>query len=68
MTQTTDAKVEHFRQVLLWPLRLMSVKTVSRLPAAPWELLRAQGEASPWREVVDEYTGVAGSFQERHYI
>jgi hypothetical protein len=67
MTQRNDIKVEHFRQVLLWPLRLMPVKTAGRVPSTPWELLSEQGEASPWVEVVDEYTGAAGSFQERHY-
>ena len=67
MPQTTNAKVEHFRQVLLWPLRLMPVRTTERTPSAPWERLREQGDASPWHEVVDEYTGAAGSFQERHY-
>ena len=67
MTQTASAKVEHFRQVLLWPLRLMPTRKVDRFHGAPWEILRDLGDASPWREVVDEYTGAAGSFQERHY-
>ena len=30
-------------------------------------MLRDLGEASPWREVVDEYTGDQASFHERHY-
>ena len=30
-------------------------------------MLRDLGEASPWREVVDEYTGSADQFRERHY-
>jgi hypothetical protein len=34
---------------------------------APWQILRDMGESSPWREVVDEYTGDSGSFHERHY-
>jgi hypothetical protein len=33
----------------------------------PWELLVASGDASPWREVVDEYASETGRFQERHY-
>ena len=53
-------QVRHLRQVLLWPLRLMP------LPAGagsrPWELLTPN-----WREVVDEYTGDAEDFHERHY-
>lgn len=57
--------VERFHQVLLWPIRLL------RGPAAqgvrrPWEWLSAQ-PGNPWREVVDEYTGDAAAFHERHY-
>ncbi|MES2989781.1 MAG: hypothetical protein V4844_00045 [Pseudomonadota bacterium] len=33
----------------------------------PWQVLRGLGDASPWREVVDEYTGDSGRFHERHY-
>jgi hypothetical protein len=33
----------------------------------PWELLAEMGAASPWREVVDEYTGTSENFHERHY-
>lgn len=55
--------VRHLRQVLLWPLRLMPVPD----GRTPWALLRSQGDASPWREVVDEYTGAPGGFHERHY-
>ncbi len=57
--------VRHFRQVLLWPLRLMPVPGAAQ--RRPWQVLRDLGEASPWREVVDEYTGGAGDFHERHY-
>ena len=65
--------VRHLRQVLLWPLRLMPLKRPKppegagpeRVP--PWQLLRDLGEASPWREVVDEYTGGIEAFHERHY-
>jgi hypothetical protein len=56
--------VRQFRQVLLWPLRLMPVAGISK---APWEILRDCGQGSPWREVVDEYAGGAGGFHERHY-
>src|SRR5437870_10849875 len=55
--------VRHFRQVLLWPLRLMPVEGQ---PGPPWHLLRDM-PGSPWQEVVDEYTGQAGGFHERHY-
>ncbi|HWH84564.1 MAG TPA: hypothetical protein VNU71_20225, partial [Burkholderiaceae bacterium] len=36
-------------------------------PRTPWQVLRDLGEASPWREVVDEYTGDSARFHERHY-
>jgi hypothetical protein len=52
--------VRHLRQVLLWPLRLMPL--AEGLSARPWELLTPQ-----WQEVVDEYTGSADDFGERHY-
>jgi hypothetical protein len=55
--------VRHLRQVLLWPLRLMPVADEGR---APWDLLRDL-PGSPWRELVDEYTGSAAGFHERHY-
>jgi hypothetical protein len=56
--------VRHLRQVLLWPLRLMPVAGSRK---APWEVLRDTGGSSPWREVVDEYTGERSDFHERHY-
>ena len=43
------------------------VQSATEPHRAPWKLLREMGEASPWREVVDEFTGDAGSFHERHY-
>jgi hypothetical protein len=60
-------RVKLFRQVLVWPLRLMPAKGQSEDSTIPWQILRDMGDASPWKEVVDEYTGAAGSFQERHY-
>ena len=62
----TAPAVRHFRQVLLWPLRLLPVAGESGLKK-PWQVLAAMGEESPWREVVDEYTGAADKFHERHY-
>ena len=76
---TAPPQVEHFRQVLLWPLRLMPVSGSNSGPhshgthSKPWEVLRDlntephAGTLSPWREVVDEYTGSADQFHERHY-
>eukprot|EP01041_Mallomonas_annulata_P020203 gene20203-39879_t len=59
--------VRHFGQILLWPLRLMPVRGAEAQHAKPWEILSAMGDATPWREVVDEYTGDACNFHERHY-
>ncbi len=63
--------VRHLRQVLLWPLRLMPVAAAAGSTdiahRRPWELLRGMGSASPWREDIDEYTGDASGFHERHY-
>jgi hypothetical protein len=58
-------QVKHLRQVLLWPLRLMPLP--AGLAARPWELLAPAGRSAVWREVVDEYTGNADDFHERHY-
>lgn len=68
-TQDTQAiTVRHLRQVLLWPLRLIPADlpddTARR--GAPWQQLREMGNASPWREHVDEHHGGAGGFRERH--
>ncbi|WP_395701174.1 hypothetical protein, partial [Aquabacterium sp.] len=57
--------VRHLRQVLLWPLRLLRQPGSEAGP--PWQVLRDLGPSCPWQEVVDEYTGDAGRFHERHY-
>ena len=59
--------VQHFRQALLWPVRLMPVANAQRTQQHPWQLLRELGDASPWREEVEEYTGDSSRFHERHY-
>jgi len=59
-TPAAAPQVRHLRQVLLWPLRLMPLPPGNR--AQPWELL-----TPPWCEEVDEYTGSAEDFHERHY-
>ena len=66
-TSDTPHCVRQFRQILLWPLRLMPVRGSEAQHAKPWQILSAMGEATPWREVVDEYTGDAQHFHERHY-
>ncbi len=58
----------HLRQVLLWPLRLISTAADdSEQRRAPWQLLREFGAGSAWREHFDEFTGDADHFHERHY-
>ncbi|WP_418320983.1 hypothetical protein [Piscinibacter sakaiensis] len=64
MSNASNA-VRQLRQILLWPLRLMPLAGAAQ--QRPWEVLRALGDASPWREVVDEYTGDRDGFHERHY-
>jgi hypothetical protein len=60
--------VRHLRQVLLWPLRLMPLADRdAHSRRKPWQALAEAGDGSPWREVVDEYTGTSADFHERHY-
>ncbi len=65
--ETAAPQVRHLRQVLLWPLRLMHGQGAERQGRPASELMRELGDASPWREVVDEYTGSSDAFHERHY-
>jgi hypothetical protein len=60
-------QVHHLRQVLLWPLRLVASRRGDEVQRRPWELLGAGMPVSPWRRMVDEYTGSADRFHERHY-
>ena len=62
--------VRHLRHALLWPLRLMPVRRSGDTTGqhrTPWQVLRELGDASPWQELVDEYTGGSARFHERHY-
>ena len=61
--------VRQMHQVLLWPLRVVhrSASNAAGQRVPPWQQLRDLGQASPWREVVDEYTGDHAAFHERHY-
>ena len=65
--RATNLTVRHLRQALLWPLRLMPVAGDHPAERSPWQVLRDMGEASPWRELFDEYTGDRNDFHERHY-
>lgn len=57
--------VRHFRQILLWPLRVIG-QSATIHSAKHWELLENLGEGCPWQEVVDEF-GNRQQFRERHY-
>ncbi|HPT49704.1 MAG TPA: CorA family divalent cation transporter [Accumulibacter sp.] len=65
-SETPEPRVRHFRQILLWPLQLMPLP-----PDCPvdnhYQLLQQAGPDNPWRELVDEFSGTPGEFQERHY-
>ena len=67
MPAIPSPRVEHLQQALLWPVRLMPVRGQEGGVAKPWELLASMGDTSPWREVVDEFTGDSSRFHERHY-
>jgi hypothetical protein len=60
-------QVRQFRLALLWPLRLMPSAGGDAVQRRAWQELHALGDASAWREVVDEYTGDREGFHERHY-
>jgi hypothetical protein len=61
---TSEPVVRHFRQIALWPVQLMPVRTgpVQR----HWELLDSMPDCA-WTEVVDEFCEDPRAFQERHY-
>ncbi len=65
-SSTSDRRVHHFRQILLWPLQLLPLDPESQIQRH-WEVLEAGGEDCPWHEVLDEFTGDPTQFQERHY-
>jgi hypothetical protein len=60
-------QVQHLRQIVLWPLRLVALRRGDDVQRRPWELLGADTPASPWKRVFDEYSGARERFQERHY-
>jgi hypothetical protein len=64
-TDATTPLVRHFRQMLLWPLRIIGQSKAVH-SAKYWELLENPGAGCPWQQVVDEF-GDPKNFQERHY-
>jgi len=61
-----DDAVQHFRQILLWPLQLMPLRPGGPF-RQPWQALEELGPSNPWHEVVDEFADDGEAFQERHY-
>lgn len=57
---SSDAIVEHFRHILVWPLQL--VPTSNEPMACHWRNL-----GTPWRAVEDEFVSDPSAFHERHY-
>ena len=63
---TTEQGVNHFRQILLWPLQLMPLPEESPLQHHH-QLLEREAADNPWRELADEFCGDPEQFHERHY-
>jgi len=57
--------VRHFRQILLWPLQLLSASQDTRMQKH-WQWLE-QAENNSWAEINDEFSSDPTQFQERHY-
>ena len=57
--------VNHFRQILIWPLQLNPLPESSRCHDH-WELLT--GADCPWRAIEDEFTDDPHAFGARHYF
>ncbi|HEY6600043.1 MAG TPA: hypothetical protein VIZ30_12040, partial [Pseudomonadales bacterium] len=69
MTNTAaspNKRVRHFRQILLWPLQLMPLREGAQIQRH-WEVLQSDAASNPWHEVIDEFGGAPGHYQERHY-
>lgn len=62
----SDLRVNHFRQILLWPLQLMPLPADSSFDSH-YRLLEQSAPDNPWQELVDEFCGDPEQFQERHY-
>ena len=58
--------VDHFRQVLLWPVQLLCLQHGGD-SADHWRLMPAHCAENPWSPVIDEFTEDPTRFQERHY-
>ncbi len=63
----TSAHIEHFRQILTWPLQL-SLSATGKGMRNYWDLLTNPATRGAWQEVADEFTENPEDFSERHYF
>lgn len=66
MSAVDPLLVRHFRQILLWPLRLMPLRSGDQVQRHS-EALASIVEGNLWHEQRDEFTGSPAGFHERHY-
>ncbi|MDP3871720.1 MAG: CorA family divalent cation transporter [Methyloversatilis sp.] len=66
MSRSDPPVARHFRQILMWPLRLMPLRSGDQVQRHP-QALAAVTDGNPWREQRDEFTGSPADFHERHY-
>lgn len=60
------ALVSHFRQICIWPLQMIPIRSGTRVQEA-WDVLEHTEGDHPWRESRDEFSGAPEQYQERHY-
>lgn len=65
-TEVSGRCVRQFRQILLWPLQLMSLRQGVQIQNH-WELLKDYGGDNPWSELCDAFDNESGILQERQY-
>ncbi len=58
--------VRHFRQILLWPLQLMSAPDSDPMQS-PWEQFKQAGPSNPWQDISGQFGEDGGRFERRHY-
>jgi len=63
---SSEVLVRHFRQILMWPLRVTPGQLEGTCTSRHWQALQEDRDHCPWHEVLDEF-GDPESFQERHY-
>lgn len=66
MTSSAENLVRHFRQILLWPLQLMPLRSENQVQRH-WDVLRAPSPDHPWRELRDRLGGDREYVEERRY-